>query len=108
MRTGIIQDDLFLQHDTGTFHPERKERLISIKEGLRAYPHKDKLLQLKPRLASEAEPQLIHPPSYIRNIQASAGNASTHLDPDTVASAKSYEVARYAVGSFLALIDAVF
>ena len=108
MRTGIIQDDLFLQHDTGTFHPERKERLISIKEGLRAYPHKDRLLQLKPRLASEAELHLIHPPSYIRNIQATAGNTSTHLDPDTVASAKSYEVARYAVGSFLALIDAVF
>jgi len=108
MRTGIIQDDLFLQHDTGTFHPERKERLISIKEGLRAYPHKDKLLQLKPRLASEAELQLIHPPSYIRNIQATAGKASTQLDPDTVASAMSYEVAQYAVGSLLALIDAVF
>ena len=108
MKTGIIQDDLFLQHDTGTFHPERKERLISIKEGLRAYPHRDKLLQLKPRLASEAELQLIHPPSYIRNIQATAGKPSTQLDPDTVASAMSYEVARYAVGSLLALIDAVF
>lgn len=106
--TGIIQDDLFLQHDTGAFHPERKERLISIKEGLRAYPHKDKLLQLKPRLASEAELQLIHPPAYIRNIQATAGKPSTQLDPDTVASAMSYEVARYAVGSLLALIDGVF
>lgn len=108
MKTGIIQDDLFLQHDTGTFHPERKERLISIKEGLRAYPRKDKLLQLKPRLASEVELRLIHSPSYIRNIQATAGKPSTQLDPDTVASAMSYEVARYAAGSLLALIDAVF
>ena len=108
MKTGIIQDDLFLQHDTGTFHPERQERLISIKEGLRVYPHKDKLLQLKPRLASEAELQLIHPPSYIRNIQATVGKPSTQLDPDTVASAMSYGVARYAAGSLLALIDAVF
>ena len=41
MKTGIIQDDLFLQHDTGTFHPERKERLISIREGSRVYPRKD-------------------------------------------------------------------
>jgi acetoin utilization deacetylase AcuC-like enzyme len=108
MKTGIIQDDLFLQHDTGTFHPERKERLISIQEGLRDYPHRDKLVQMKPRLASESELQLIHPPSYIRNIQATAGKSSTQLDPDTVASAMSYEVARYAVGSVLALIDAVF
>ena len=108
MKTGIIQDDLFLQHDTGTFHPERRERLISIKEGLRAYPHRDKLVQLKPRLALESELQLIHPPSYIRGIQATAGKSSTQLDPDTVASAMSYDVARYAVGSVLALIDAVF
>ena len=108
MKTGIIQDDLFLQHDTGTFHPERKERLISIKEGLRAYGHRDKLVQLKPRLASEAELQLIHPPSYVRSIQATAGKPSTQLDPDTVASAMSYEVARYAAGSVLALVDAVF
>jgi len=108
MKTGIIQDDLFLQHDTGTFHPERKERLISIKEGLRAYPHKDRLQQLKPRLASESELQLIHPLSYIHGIQATVGKPSTQLDPDTVASAMSYEVARYAVGSLLALIDAVF
>ena len=108
MKTGIIQDDLFLQHDTGTFHPERKERLISIREGLRSYPRRDKLLQLKPRLASETELRLIHPSSYIRNIQATDGKPSTQLDPDTVASAMSYEVARYAAGSLLALIDAVF
>ena len=108
MKTGIIHDDLFLQHETGTFHPERKERLISIKEGLRAYGHRDKLVQLKPRLASEGELQLIHPPSYVRSIQATAGKPSTQLDPDTVTSAMSYEVARYAAGSLLALIDAVF
>lgn len=108
MKTGIIQDDIFLQHDTGTFHPERKERLLSIREGLRAYARRDQLLLLKPRLASEEELQLVHPPSYIRKIQATAGKTSTHLDPDTVASAMSYEVARYATGSLLALIDAVF
>jgi acetoin utilization deacetylase AcuC-like enzyme len=108
MKTGIIQDDLFLQHDTGTFHPERKERLISIKEGLQAYLYRDKLVQLKPRLASEAELQLIHPPSYIRKIQATSGKSSTQLDPDTVASAMSFEVARCAVGGLLTLIDGVF
>src|SRR5262245_12974482 len=108
MRTGIIQDDLFLQHDTGTFHPERKERLISIAEGLRSYTHKDKLLHLKPRRASDSELTLIHPSPYIRSIEATAGKPATQLDPDTVASALSYEIARYAAGSLLVLIDAVF
>ncbi|MCI0420482.1 MAG: histone deacetylase [Acidobacteria bacterium] len=107
MRTGIIHDDLFLQHETGPFHPERKERLISIHEGLRSYAHSNQLHRLKPRLAAESELRLIHPPPYIRNIQATAGKESTQLDPDTVASARSCEVAQYAVGSLLVLIDAL-
>jgi len=81
---------------------------MSIREGLRAYPHNDSLLSLKPRVASEAELELIHPPSYIRSIQATAGKPSTQLDPDTATSAMSYEVALHAAGSTLAVIDAVF
>ncbi len=105
MKTGITYDDLFLQHDTGPFHPERKERLISIHEGLRSYKHSDQLLRVKPRLAAEPELQLIHPSSYIRRIQETSKGEPTHLDPDTVACSQSYEVACYAVGSLLEMID---
>jgi acetoin utilization deacetylase AcuC-like enzyme len=107
-KTGIIQDDLFLQHDAGPFHPERKERLISIHEGLRTYSLASQLLRLKPRLATEGELQLIHSPAHIRRIQQTFGKDATQLDPDTVASSRSYEVARYAAGGLLQLIDALF
>lgn len=107
MKTGIIQDDLFLKHDTGPFHPERKERLISINEGLHSYSYLDHLSKLTPRPASEAELRLIHSPAHIRKIQLTAGKESFHLDPDTVTSAESYEVATYAVGSLLVLVDAL-
>lgn len=108
LKTGIIQDDLFLEHDTGTFHPERKERLISIHEGLQSYPRSSQLVRFKPRMASAEELQLIHTAAHIRRIQQTSGRPSVQLDPDTVAGSKSYEVARYAAGSLLQLIDALF
>ena len=107
MTTGIIQDELFLLHDTGLYHPERKERLISVAEGLRTYAHGDQLVRLKPRRATEEELRLIHPAAYIRRIQQTSGKTQTQLDSDTVASAESFEVALHAVGSLLVLIDAV-
>jgi acetoin utilization deacetylase AcuC-like enzyme len=108
MKTGIIQDEIFLQHDTGPFHPERPERLISIHEGLRSYPHQNQLLKLKPRPATEAELALIHAQSHIQKIQKTAGLEQIQLDPDTTTSARSYEAARQAVGSLLVLIEALF
>src|SRR5262245_40662013 len=108
LQTGIVWDDVFLEHDTGPYHPECKERLISIGEGLKSYRTADHLLKLKPRAASEKELLLVHPLSHINRIQKSAGKSSTHFDSDTVASAKSYEVALNAVGSILELTDGLF
>jgi acetoin utilization deacetylase AcuC-like enzyme len=108
LQTGIIFDDVFLEHDTGPYHPECKERLISIGDGLKSYRFVDHLLKLKTRAASEKELSLIHPLSHITKIQKSAGKSLTHFDSDTVAGARSYEVALKAVGSILELIDALF
>jgi acetoin utilization deacetylase AcuC-like enzyme len=105
VQTGIIFDDLFLEHDTGPHHPECKERLISIGQGLKGYQFADHFLRLKPRAASEQELNLIHSSSHIRKIQASAGKPVTHFDSDTVAGPRSYEVALNAVGSILEMID---
>lgn len=108
LQTGIIFDDVFLEHDTGPYHPECKERLISIGEGLKRYRSAGHLLKLKTRTASEQELNLVHPLSHINRIQKSAGKSLTHFDADTVASARSYEVALNAVGSILELIEALF
>jgi acetoin utilization deacetylase AcuC-like enzyme len=108
MRTGIVQDDLFLKHDTGPYHPERKERLISIKQGLESFPHSTQLVRVKSRAATEPELKLIHTMSHIQRIQRTSGQAYTHLDVDTVASAQSYEVALHAVGGVLVLIDSLY
>jgi acetoin utilization deacetylase AcuC-like enzyme len=108
VQTGIIFDDLFLEHDTGPYHPECKERLIAIGEGLKAYRFAEHFLRLKPRPASGQELNLVHPLPYISKIRNSAGKPFTHFDSDTVASSRSYEVALNAVGSILEMLDVLF
>jgi acetoin utilization deacetylase AcuC-like enzyme len=57
------------------------------------------------RMATHEEIAMIHSPSYIESIAATKGKIQTRLDPDTVASPKSYEAACMAVGGVLNLAD---
>lgn len=107
MKTGILWDALFLKHDTGLTHPESKERLLSIRQGLQSYPHLKDLKQQSLRPATETELRLVHPVSYIRNIQRNTNKPFTYLDPDTVVCEASYEVAIHAVGGILQMIDSL-
>ena len=107
MKTGILWDDLFLKHDTGPAHPESKERLLSIRQGLESYPHLKELKRLGLRPATETELRLVHPAAYIRNIQRSTGKPFTYLDPDTAVCDASYEVAIHAVGGILQMIESL-
>lgn len=107
MKTGFLWDELFLKHDTGLAHPESKERLLSIRRGLDAYPHLEDLKRLDLRPATEAELRLVHPASHIRTIQRTAGKAFGYLDPDTAVCEASYEVAVHAVGGILQMIESL-
>lgn len=101
----IIKDDRYLDHDAGAGHPESPERLRVIHEliGMEF----GGLPVIAPRLAAEEELALVHEMSYIRKVAETAGKAHSRLDPDTGLSARSYEVARLAVGGLLNGIDAL-
>lgn len=101
-KVGFVYDDVFLSHDTGEWHPENKHRLIHIIKGLKDSDIWDKLIHIKPRLATFEEIALIHTMSYINKVQALG---SGYLDPDTYVSKNSLEAARYAVGAILEAID---
>ena len=107
MKTGILWDDLFLQHDTGPAHPESKERLLSIRQGLESYPHLNDLKTLGSRPATEQELGLVHPAAYIRAIQQTSAKPFSQLDPDTAVCEASYEVAIHAVGGILHMIESL-
>ncbi|GAB6072391.1 histone deacetylase [Venenivibrio stagnispumantis] len=104
-KVGYIYDDIYLKHDTGEGHPERKERLISINEHIKDL--KDKLIFISPRKATVKEITLIHDTYYPQEIMDFCSAGGGYLDPDTKVSELSYEAATYAVGAGLEAIDKI-
>jgi acetoin utilization deacetylase AcuC-like enzyme len=104
-RTGIIYHQDYLKHDTG-LHPENKVRLISIVSHLKKTGMLDKLELIKPRRAELNELQYIHHRDYIDKVRRSS-EIELQLDPDTILSKDSYEVAMLAAGGAITAVDAV-
>ncbi len=107
MKTGFVLDEIFLEHNPGPFHPERRDRLVAILETLQTYPHAGSLIRLKSRRVSESELGWVHTQPHIERIRQTAGKPSSQIDPDTSTSARSYEAALHAAGSLPVLIDSL-
>ena len=105
--TGIVKDYRYLRHETGHYHPESPKRLESIYKMLESPEMAGKFVEVKPRFALDEELEMIHKRSYVKMIAQSAGKDHTYLDPDTEASAESYDVAKLAVGGFLNAVDGI-
>ena len=107
-KTGLVYDDIYLEHKTTPGHPERPERLTAILDNLKAKGLMDKLTLLKPAPASLEWIKTIHSQQYIDRVQESCRDGTAHLDSgDTPISPKSYEAALTAAGGVLAAVDAV-
>ena len=104
-RTCIIYHPDYLKHETGT-HPERKERLLSIISHLKGTGILDKLELIKPESATIEEIQYVHSRDYIDKARKYS-ELEIHLDPDTVLSRDSYDVALLAAGGAITAVDAV-
>lgn len=101
--TLLYTDPGFLDHDTGR-HPENAKRL----EHITARLEDQKLIEActLPRWepASVEQLSLVHGGDYIAEVAKTANQGGGQLDPDTVVSRASYDVARRAAG---AAMDAV-
>ena len=100
-QTGIVRDIRYLDHMANGYHPESHERLEVLNGMLQEPGMKENYVEIKPRMATQGELELIHVPAYIRMVASTAGYAMTMLDPDTYACSKSYETARLAAGGTL-------
>ncbi|MGI9228891.1 MAG: histone deacetylase family protein [Gammaproteobacteria bacterium] len=106
MTTGFIYSDSFLQHDTGSGHPECPARLQAIMSHLQSRP----LYQvLQPYPASPAMPELIaanHNPAYMQRAERACLSGQPFLDsPDVAICEQSYSIALLAAGATLTLAD---
>ena len=106
-RVGFAFHPCFLQHDTGTGHPERPQRLAAICEHLRTVGLWASFQHLEPSLAAHDTVGLVHPNDYISLIEQACREGPTALDPDTMASPGSWEAALRAVGAVTDAIDQV-
>jgi len=104
--TGIVIDRRYLNHTMGSYHVEGPQR-IEVLLRLVASADKRAWRMIEPRLATEEELCRIHERSYVDFLKATAGRDWTFLDPDTGASALTYETALLAAGGALAAVDAI-
>jgi acetoin utilization deacetylase AcuC-like enzyme len=107
----IIYSDVFLQHDTGYFHPEKPARLTAIRTLLQTVDWSHQLAWQQPtpverRSVADAIAR-VHTPGYIDAVRQVAEGGGGFLDADTPVSPRSYDVALLAVSAWLDGVDAV-
>jgi acetoin utilization deacetylase AcuC-like enzyme len=106
-KTGIVKDDRYLEHVANAYHPECRERLQVVYNMVEEPDLQGKLVEIKPRMATEEELELIHVRRYIQLVASTAGWGYTMLDPDTYACGQSYETAKLAAGGTMAAAEKV-
>ena len=104
MPVGFIYDPIFLEHDTGSYHPENAGRLRSILSHIE--PFKETLLWLAPQPVEAEILRSVHPAEHIAMIERSSMHESA-IDPDTQVSQFSYEAALKAAGAGVCAVDAI-
>jgi acetoin utilization deacetylase AcuC-like enzyme len=107
MKTGVVKDLRYAEHDMGPGHPESPERIRAVYEKLEKERSLDSLIPIPPRPATEKEIAFIHTQEYIEQIRETAGRERTFLDPDTSTSPRSYEVALLAAGGLIEAADRI-
>jgi len=98
MKTGVVAHPIFLEHDTGEYHPETSRRLESIYAMLDLPEMEARLTRIEPREAKEDELAWIHTRSYISEIASTKNRGWRHLDADTPVCDRSYDAALMAAG----------
>ena len=106
MPTAYSTDDCFALHDMPE-HPENARRLTAVQQGLRTSRLDERLESVAPQPVTDDVLLAVHTASYLRRLDDTAHGQNAMLGPDTYVTPESYRVARTAVGSVTAVIDAV-
>ena len=107
----IIYSDTFLNHQTGSFHPESPQRLEGIVKALKTVSWSDRLQWQHPTNLTQRDPlpyiKNIHTLDHIERVKTIAAKGGGFIDGDTIVSPQSYEVALLAVNAWLDGVDRV-
>ncbi len=106
-KTALIYDPIFLEHKTGSKHPEKPERLLAVMSHLKETGMISKLTQVKPRKATMDEISSVHAKDYVSELKDFTKKGGGYLDLDTIVSKDSFQAAAYAAGAALSGVDAL-
>lgn len=110
-KVGLIYHEDYLKHDTGSGHPERKERLIAIVEHLRKSDIKDMINWFSPESRKDVKKWIlkVHSPRHFEFVKSSILAGIRLLDfGDTYVSKDSFDVALLAVSGVIDGVDKIF
>lgn len=109
----IFYSDLFLEHDTGEYHPENAGRLRSILAALRSANWAEQLDWRSPTPPDAQGTRLtdilytVHPERYVAAVEYLASQGGGRVDPDTLVSPKTYDAAILAISGWLDGVEVV-
>jgi len=107
MTTLLVTHPVFLQHLTGSGHPERPDRLRALERALSAEAFRAICRMDAPEAARDLL-TLAHPESHVAAVERARPRAGmVSLDADTVMSPRSWEAATRAVGAVCLAVDEV-
>ena len=101
----VITDERFCDHDTGSRHPERPDRLRAALAGVAAVDAELLANCRAPRRAERSELERVHHPEMVDRVAATAESGGGYLDADTPMGGASFDVARLAAGAVLSAVE---
>lgn len=107
-RVGFLYHAIYMDHDTGRFHPERNSRLEAILRQLNKDEVDSKLTKIKAREAEVSWIEEIHDHEYVDRVHSACVTHLPYLDTeDCPISPLTYDAALWAVGGIFSAIDEI-
>lgn len=97
----------YLDHLTGEGHPESPARIDAVLAGARDASVADGLVPLAPEPASREALERVHRGFYVDRVELVCRRGGGRLDPDTRASAGSWDAATLAAGAGITAVEAL-
>ncbi|MEM7027292.1 MAG: histone deacetylase [Pseudomonadota bacterium] len=108
MTTGLLTDMRFIKHDTGPGHPECGERVAKSIDYLKEQNWFNELSLIESEFADNEQIIAVHDKAYLKRAEDICNSGSSYLDSmDVSICRESFQIAKLAVGSAIALTDNV-
>lgn len=107
MPIAVVDDERFDGHRAMEMHPERPERLVAARAGLKRAVGADEIVRVAARPVTDDEVLRVHTESHLHGLRDALSSGWGHIDADTFFCPESEEAAWLAAGGAVELCRAV-